>query len=209
MPADLFGVMQRHKDITFQPYSLQYRQGSRNPNAMRALENLIQKLPPELRNDPDVEHPERKSLFFVDIVIIGRNATSAFRATTNSLALGARTLAGQRDMRQTYEHPDWLAVQRDAGVTAYDLATPSNSEQRARLGRPASPLPRSTHTSQFQGDSVNLYLTERDRYCRTPQNRRGSSRCCCGYKASTLMMHSALQQADLSTDQYHRKNAQP
>ena len=38
--------------------------------------------------------------------------------------------AGQRDMRQTYEHPDWLAKSSvDVGVTAYDLA--DLIEQRA------------------------------------------------------------------------------
>lgn len=38
--------------------------------------------------------------------------------------------AGQRDMRQTYEHPDWLAKSSvDVGVTAYDLA--ELIEQRA------------------------------------------------------------------------------
>jgi NTE family protein len=129
MPADLFGVMQRHKDIT---YSSRTRYNTDKvmeiQNTLRALTNLIQKLPPELRNDPDVKHLEaRSNSASVDIVHLIYRQKQYERDSKDYEFSRASVLehwqAGQRDMRQTYEHPDWLAKSSvDVGVTAYDLA---------------------------------------------------------------------------------------
>ena len=136
MPTDLFGVMQRHKNIM---YSSRTRYNTDKvveiQNALRALENLIQKLPPELRNDPDVKHLETQiNSSSVDIVHLIYRQKRYERDSKDYEFSRASVLehwqAGQRDMRQTYEHPDWLAKSSvDVGVTAYDLA--DLIEQRA------------------------------------------------------------------------------
>jgi NTE family protein len=130
MPLDLFGVMQRHKDIM---YSSRTRYNTDKlveiHNALRAVANLIRKLPPQLRDDPDVRHLEaRSSAPRVDVIhLIYRNRR--YERDSKDYEFSRASVlehwqAGWRDMRRTYEHPDWLARSGDVdiGVTAYDLA---------------------------------------------------------------------------------------
>src|SRR5258708_4647074 len=141
MPTDLFSVMQRHKDIM---YSSRTRYNTDKvveiQNALHALANLIQKLPPELRNDPDVKHLEaRSNSASVDIVHLIYRQKHYERESKDYEFSRASVLehwqAGQRDMRHTFEHPDWLSKSSvDVGVTAYDFAI-DVIEQQAALRR--------------------------------------------------------------------------
>ena len=128
VPANLAGVQQRQKDIL---YSSRTRFNSNMAaeivNARKAIHDLLAKLPEELR-DTSAVRELRESLRTAptDIVhLIYRKAAYELESKDYEFSRASvleHWQAGQRDMRDTVTHPDWLKSSGiDAGVTQFDL----------------------------------------------------------------------------------------
>ena len=129
LPRNMGDVTSRQKDIM---YSSRTRFGTDKAAQIqrnkKAICNLIAKLPPALRNDPDVKRLEAANrTAHVDIVhLIYRQ--SAFEQESKDYDFSRSTMlehwaAGKRDMQNTVAHPDWLTKSGvEQGVTVYDLS---------------------------------------------------------------------------------------
>ena len=128
VPVDLAGVLQRHKDLL---YSSRSRYSTTKvaelQRTRRAMRSLIERLPVQLRNDPDVRRlAARLHTAPVDIVhLIYRQNTWESESKDyefSRASVDEHWAAGRRDMRRTRDHPDWLTHSSlDEGVTVYDL----------------------------------------------------------------------------------------
>jgi NTE family protein len=128
LPANLAGVQQRQKDIL---YSSRTRYNSNMAagmgNARKAIHDALSRLPGELRDDPAMRQLcESLRTAPTDIVhLIYRKA--AYELESKDYEFSRTSVlehwqAGQRDLRDTIGHPDWLKSSGlDAGVTQYDL----------------------------------------------------------------------------------------
>ena len=128
MPTNLSETQQRHKDIL---YSSRTRYNSNMAasiaNTRKALRDLLSKLPEDLMDDPEVIHLcEVARVAPIDIVqLIYRQASYELESKDyefSRLSVLEHWQAGQRDLRDSILHPDWLKSSgRDDGVTQYDL----------------------------------------------------------------------------------------
>ena len=128
MPVNLAEVQQRQKDIL---YSSRTRYNSdvaaKVSNARAAVRALLAKLPPELMDDPHVKHlADAVRTSHTDIVqLIYRQASYELESKDyefSRVSVLEHWQAGQRDMRDTITHPEWLkSTGIDEGVTQYDL----------------------------------------------------------------------------------------
>ena len=128
MPLNVAGVQQRQKDIL---YSSRTRYNSNMvaevANTRKAIRDLLTRLPPHLKDDDSV-----KSLIEsmrdapVDVVhLIYRQVSYELESKDYEFSRASvleHWQAGQRDMRDTITHPEWLKSSGlDDGVTQYDL----------------------------------------------------------------------------------------
>jgi NTE family protein len=129
LPVNMAGVQTRQKDIMFSSRTrFNTTQAAKLQRNKQAIINLIAKLPPALRRDPDVLRLEEVNhTTHVDIVhLIYRQ--SAFELESKDYDFSRSTMlehwaAGQRDMQNTLAHPEWLTQSGgEDGVTVYDLA---------------------------------------------------------------------------------------
>ena len=128
MPANLAGVQQRQKDIL---YSSRTRYNSdvaaKVSSARVAVRELLAKLPPELKNDAGVDHlADVVRTAPTDIVqLIYRQASYELESRDyefSRVSVLEHWQAGQRDIRDTLTHPEWLkSASIDEDVTQYDL----------------------------------------------------------------------------------------
>ncbi|HEY4370561.1 MAG TPA: patatin-like phospholipase family protein [Burkholderiales bacterium] len=128
LPMNMAAVQSRQKDIM---YSSRTRfntdKAAEVQRAKQALQSLIAKLPPRMRNDPDVKYlAETNRTAHVDIVhLIYRQ--SKFELESKDYEFSRATVnehwdAGRRDMLRTIEHPEWLTRSSlEEGVVIYDL----------------------------------------------------------------------------------------
>ena len=129
VPVDIASVLSRQKDII---YSSRTRYNTDKlaeiQRNKRTILGLIAKLPPKLRNSPDVKGLEASSqTAHIDIVhLIYRK--NRFELESKDYEFSRDTVrehwaAGKRDMHCTIEHPDLLTMSDvDDGITVYDLA---------------------------------------------------------------------------------------
>jgi len=128
VPENLAGVQQRQKEIL---YSSRTRFNSNMAaaieNERKAIHDLLENLPAELRDAPAVREL-RASLRTAraDIVHLIYRKTAYELESMDYEFSRASVLehwqAGQRDMRDTIMHPEWLKSSGiDAGVTQFDL----------------------------------------------------------------------------------------
>ena len=143
MPKTLSEVSQRQKDIT---YSSRTRMNtdalSANVNLQQALADLMEKLPPHLRDEPSVTALCAQMTHKpIDIVhLIYRNRPYELDSKDYEFSRATVTKhweAGMRDMRTTLSHPEWLQSETQYGVTTFDLSEPG----ALRVRRPALDLP--------------------------------------------------------------------
>lgn len=129
MPLNMGDVTSRQKDIMFSSRTrFCTDKAAQLQRTKQALSNLIAKLPPAMRNDPDVKRLEAANhTAHVDIVhLIYRQ--SAFEQESKDYDFSRATMqehwaAGKRDMQNTVTHPDWLTKSgTEQGVTVYDLS---------------------------------------------------------------------------------------
>jgi NTE family protein len=128
MPQNLSQVQQRQKDIL---YSSRTRYNSnmaaKVADARKAIADLLGKLPPHLKNDAAVKHLTAVARAApVDIVqLIYRQASWELESKDyefSRVSVLGHWQAGQRDMRDSIVHPDWLKSSgTHDGVTQYDL----------------------------------------------------------------------------------------
>ena len=128
IPVNLASVQQRQKDIL---YSSRTRYNSNMAaevaNTRKAIGDLLRKLPKHLKDDTSVRHlAESMHAVPVDIVhLIYRQASYELESKDYEFSRGSvldHWQAGQRDLRDTITHPEWLKFSGlDEGVTQYDL----------------------------------------------------------------------------------------
>ena len=128
IPLNLAGVQQRQKDIL---YSSRTRYNSDMAaaiaNTTKAIRELLLKLPKRLKDDASVKHlTEFTRTAPTDIVhLIYRQASYELESKDyefSRVSVLEHWQAGQRDMRDSIMHPDWLeSTGLDDGVTQYDL----------------------------------------------------------------------------------------
>lgn len=128
LPGHMGEVLTRQKDIM---YSSRTRYNTDRiaqlQRSRRAVQKLIAKLPPALRNDPDVKRLEAAHRTpHVDIVhLIYRQDPQELESKDYEFSRStmlAHWAAGRRDMQRTCEHPEWLTRSHaDDGVAIYDL----------------------------------------------------------------------------------------
>jgi len=128
LPVNLAGVQQRQKDIL---YSSRTRYNSNMAaeiaNTRRAIGDLLSKLPEQLKGDASVRHlADSLRSPRTDIVhLIYRQASWELESKDcefSRVSVLEHWQSGQRDMRDTITHPEWLKSSGlDEGVTQYDL----------------------------------------------------------------------------------------
>jgi NTE family protein len=128
MPLNLAGVQQRQKDIL---YSSRTRYGSNMAaeiaNTRKAIGDLLTKLPKDLKNIASVRQlAAALRAEPTDIVhLIYRQASYELESKDYEFSRASvleHWQAGQRDLRDTTLHPEWLKSSGlDEGVTQYDL----------------------------------------------------------------------------------------
>ena len=128
LPESLAEVQQRQKDIL---YSSRTRYNSnvaaQVANARKAIRDLLTKLPEKFKDDPSVKHlAEAARVVPTDIVhLIYRQASHELESKDyefSRVSVLEHWQAGQRDMRDTILHPEWLSSSGvDEGVMQFDL----------------------------------------------------------------------------------------
>lgn len=129
LPVNMGAVMSRQKDIQ---YSSRTRMSTDRAAQMhknkQIVQRLIAKLPPELRNDPEVQYLKNATrTTHLDIVhLIYRQDRYELESKDyefSRVTMQAHWDAGLRDMRRTVDNPNWLRMgTENDGVTVYDLA---------------------------------------------------------------------------------------
>jgi NTE family protein len=129
LPANLAEVQQRQKDIL---YSSRTRYNSnvaaQVAAARKAIRDLLARLPAQFHSDPSVQHlAEAARVVPTDIVhLIYRQAAHELDSKDyefSRVSVREHWEAGQRDMRDTITHPEWLRASGvDEGVMQYDLS---------------------------------------------------------------------------------------
>ncbi len=128
LPTNLVGVQQRQKDIL---YSSRTRYNTNMAadisNTRKAMRDLLLKLPKRLKEDPSVQKlTDAMKEAPTDIVhLIYRQALYELESKDyefSRVSVLEHWQAGQRDIRDTINHPEWLKSSGlDDGVTQYDL----------------------------------------------------------------------------------------
>ena len=129
MPQNLFDVAQREKEIR---YSSRTRLGTdvfeRAQSVRHAIARLLEKLPAELRSDPDSEFLEKFSCTEAITIVhlIHRRAayeTHAQDYEFSRLSIEEHWQAGRNDVNRTLRHPKWREREKpERGVRVLDLA---------------------------------------------------------------------------------------
>ncbi|HMA06936.1 MAG TPA: patatin-like phospholipase family protein [Ramlibacter sp.] len=146
MPATLSEVTERQKDIV---YSSRTRMNTDvvtgSVNLQQAVANLISRLPPRLREQPDIAALQAQlTCEPIDIIhLIYRD--KAYELDSKDYEFSRATMtehwdAGMRDVRHALSDPEWLLSETANGVTTFDLTEPKMVQVR----RPAASLKAST-----------------------------------------------------------------
>ncbi len=142
MPSTIGEVVARQKDIQ---YSSRTRMNSNaletELNLAEKLAYLLDRLPPELNEDPEVQalrgHLHRESVDIVHLIYRSQRPFPASDFEFSRAAVNAHWDAGMRDMVHTLAHPDLLRRTHAQGMTTYDLADDAHAKVRHRATRHA------------------------------------------------------------------------
>jgi NTE family protein len=128
MPATLDDVSEREKDIRYSSRTrLNTTQELDRQAVAKAAQRLLAKLPPELRDDPDVKalsgmrHP-CGSLDVVHLIYRSKYyETQSKDYEFSRLSMEEHWQSGLIDMKTTLQNPRWLHRQPHEGMRVYDL----------------------------------------------------------------------------------------
>ncbi len=132
MPQTLAEVLERQKDITYSSRTRMNTEASASHlNAQQAMADLMNRLPAALRKHPAVAAMCAQFTHEpIDVIhLIYRDKPYELESKDYEFSRAAveeHWEAGERDMRNTLAHPDWLhsAAGQVNGVTTWDLAEP-------------------------------------------------------------------------------------
>ena len=129
VPGNLLDVSQRQKDILYSSRTRLNTDASREiQNLRRAVRRLIDKLPQQLRSDPDVELIDKlssdASLSIVHLIYRTKNyEVHSKDYEFSQLSMREHWHAGAHDTQRTLRSPEWLqAPAHHIGVRTFDLA---------------------------------------------------------------------------------------
>jgi NTE family protein len=138
LPATLAEVTEREKDIRFSSRTRLNTTNELDRQVIaQAARRLIEKLPPELRNDPDVRALSRvRCESAVDVVhLIYRSKhyeTQSKDYEFSRLSMQEHWDAGRADMAHTLHDPRWIKHERSAtGVHVFDLTSDHSTAAEA------------------------------------------------------------------------------
>ena len=127
-PVTLADVAEREKDIRYSSRTrLNTDQQVELHRTKEAFRRLIEKLPPELRDDPDArylaERSREASIAILQLIYRGRPYEGGAKDYEFSRAtMLEHWAAGAQDARRSLNHPDWTDRPRGQhGVAVYDL----------------------------------------------------------------------------------------
>ncbi|MBU6444446.1 MAG: patatin-like phospholipase family protein [Alphaproteobacteria bacterium] len=129
LPKTLLDVAEREKDIR---YSSRTRFNTdvvrRNRERSRALLALLDKLPPELKEDPNAKYLAASASAAGSLALVHLIYRSKHYETQSKDYLFSRRsvrehwAAGRKDAARTLRHPDWVGRRRGVpGIAVYDL----------------------------------------------------------------------------------------
>ena len=130
MPRNLLDVYERHKDILYSSRTRLNTDAARNAQQLRrAVERLMEKLPPELKDDADVRYisgecTSSTSMSIVHLIYREKNyETQTKDYEFSRVSMEEHWLAGVHDTRRTLRHEDlWLRPPDDlAAVRTFDV----------------------------------------------------------------------------------------
>jgi len=129
IPRNLFDVADREKDIR---YSSRTRLNTDETKEMQqrrtAFHRLLQKLPAEMKDDPDVQfltnHHCANAMSIVHLIYRRKHyETQSKDYEFSRTSVEEHWHSGRLDLRQTLRHPKWKSRQRpDNGIAVFDLA---------------------------------------------------------------------------------------
>lgn len=138
MPKDLFDVQAREKEVRFSSRTRLNTDQFRKLQSIRmAAKRLMEKLPEELKDDPDARFLEKigNDCAVTMVHLIYRHAPYEGQSKDyefSRLSVEEHWKAGHDDVVETLNHPDWQNRTRPAnGIRVFDLA-----EQRSRGSKP-------------------------------------------------------------------------
>ena len=136
MPVTLDEANAREKEIR---YSSRTRLNTTDQvqlhRAKAAVRRLLKKLPPELRNDPDVAHLSARaaeaSISILQLIYRSRPYESSAKDYEFSRGtMLEHWAAGLEDAKRSINHPDWTGRRRHAlGIAVYDLTCPGGPQR--------------------------------------------------------------------------------
>ncbi|MGB4346156.1 MAG: patatin-like phospholipase family protein [Burkholderiaceae bacterium] len=148
VPVNFEEVLKRQKDIL---YSSRTRYSSNTVtemvNTRKAINDLLAKLPPDLLDDPEVQHlAELTQVAPVDLVhLIYRPGPADLESKDyefSRVSVRERWQAGKRDVHDVLTHPEWLKMAGSkAGATQYDLAHHSRAVHESETLAPPPKKP--------------------------------------------------------------------
>lgn len=138
MPKDIFDVQAREKEIRYSSRTRLNTDQFRNLQSIRmAAKRLMEKLPEELKDDPDARFLEEigNDCAVTMVHLIYRHAAYEGHSKDyefSRLSVEEHWKAGHDDVLETLSHPDWQNRTRPTnGIRVFDLA-----EQRLRGSKP-------------------------------------------------------------------------
>jgi NTE family protein len=128
LPATLLEAAEREKDIRYSSRTrMNTDMNKKVHNARRAVRRLIAKLPPDLKNDPDVlflnEAAKENTVTVVHLIYKSKNfETSSKDYDFSHVAMAEHWASGEHDVDLSMQHPEWLQrPQNGETMVTYDL----------------------------------------------------------------------------------------
>jgi NTE family protein len=137
LPQSMLEAAEREKDIRFSSRTRMTTDKNRQiHNARKAVLDLIEKLPDDLKNDPSAiylrEAARESTVTVVHLIYRSKNyETSSKDYDFSHLAMVEHWEAGVRDVHQSMRHKDWLErPQSDETMVTYDLSGEENPPKK-------------------------------------------------------------------------------
>src|SRR3546814_14737766 len=137
MPETIFDVAHREKEIRYSSRTrLNTDQFRQTQTMRRAARRLVQKLPPELRDDPDAVSLDYWSCNAAITIAHLINRRRPFDTDSKDyefsrLSMEERWTAGRDDVRHGLQRKDWLERRKpEAGVAIFDQIGRASCRER-------------------------------------------------------------------------------